>query len=88
MSTELASVEVLTSEELSKLQESPRDQRARFTTESEKQLNEQRLEDQQLQFKQLREADEERHSRELAAQRHEFQREQLQHTVEVLATTQ
>jgi hypothetical protein len=85
MTAELASVEVLTPEEQAKLQESLRDERAKFTTESERRLYEQRLEDQQLRFKHLREADAERHSRELAEERHEFQRRQAKHTVEALA---
>jgi hypothetical protein len=85
MSAKLASVEVLTPEELAKFQESLRDQRLKYTVDSEKQRQEQRLEDQQQQFKQFREADEQRHSRDMAAEQHDFQRNQLDHTIAAVA---
>lgn len=96
MTATLASVEVLTPDELTRFQESLRGERQKHTVELERQRHEKdRLDqklryeqdrrDQELYYEREREAVGKRHTRELDAEQRDFEREQLRHTTSAVA---
>ncbi|HEX6359671.1 SPFH domain-containing protein [Actinophytocola sp.] len=84
MTATLASVEVLTPDELAKFQESLRDEQQKHTVDFERQRNEHRLKEQQQHYEHQREADGHRHARVLNAEQQDYERDQLSRTSDVV----
>jgi hypothetical protein len=84
MTVELASVEVLTPDELAEFERSRRTEQLKHTIDVERQHNEQSLIDYQTRYEQSREATSKRHDREVDAEQRDYERFQQRHTLDAI----